>query len=344
MEQDSYRIREKKIALPQDGVVPAISEVIAPEEQEALLDWISRLSRSVDLVGAMNQRRTSSGSASTRAETTLAWKRWILSHHLFIPMLALTGHALSTASEAMQAGRQEVARKAVEAASRMRRGCGALFMYSVDFQPCSEIYCSQIRSQMPPAFSGYEIRERQNGFQPAVASFNSSFSKAAPDSFVKEMRAMWVAADVRYHELHGRCMVQAVASNTSETEGKQPAKPESLRAAHRRQHGEVPPIREENYVAYDRWFAIERREDITWVDYVYEVCNVIERVLADLMVGHRMEPAIVDELVDSLQAVLAVFGDQSSAFDETVTLRGEVYSELYDEGSQSWDVSPVPVS
>jgi hypothetical protein len=310
MEVDSYRMREKKIALPQDGMVPTIPEGVAPEEQEALRDWISRLSRSAELAGVMSQRRIDTGLSPTRAEIVLGWKKWILSHHFFIPMLTLTGHALSTAAESMRAGQREVARKAVEAASRMRRGCGALFLYSVDFQPCSEIYCSHIRNQMPPAFSGYEIRERQNGYQPAVALFNSAFPKNDTDSFVNEMRSMWVAADMRYHELHERCMVQAVTSNASEAEGKQPVKPESLRAAHRREHGEVPPIREESYQEYDRWFAIERREDITWVDYVYEVCDVIERVLADLMVGHRLEATIVNELVDSVQAVLAVFGEQ----------------------------------
>jgi hypothetical protein len=317
MEIDSYRMREKKIALPIDGMVPAISQGIAPEEQEALLDWISRLSQSVELVSVMNQRRISSGAVPTCAETILGWKKWMLSHHYFIPLLALTGHTLSTAAESLRAGRYQEAQQAVDAAARMRRGCGALFMYSVDFQPCSEIYCSQIRTKMPPAFSGYEIRERQNSFQPALALFNRELPKDIPDSSVKEMQSMWLAADLRYKELHVRCMIQAVPSNTSEAQGEQPAKPESLRAAHRRQHGEVPPIREENYREYDRWFAVERRDDITWSDYVYQVCDVIERLLADLMVGHRLEPEIVNDLVDSMRAVLTVFAGQVKTVDET---------------------------
>jgi hypothetical protein len=316
MEMDSYRLRERKIALPLDGMVPAISEGIAPEEQEALLDWISRLLQSAELVGVMNQRRTSSGVAPTRAETFLGWKKWMLSHHYFIPLLALTGQTLASAAESLRAGRRQDAQKALDAASRMRRGCGALFMYSVDFQPCSEIYCTHIRSKMPPAFSGYEIRERQNSFQPALASFNSEFPKGNLDSFVQEMRLMWIAADLRYKELHVRCMVQAVPSKPNDPESNQPPKPESLRAAHRRQHGEVPPIGEENYEAYDRWFAVERRDDITWIDYVYEVCDVIERLLADLMVGHCLDPEIVDELVDSMRAVLAVFEDQVKTAEE----------------------------
>jgi hypothetical protein len=340
MEIGSYRMRAKKIALPQDGMVPAIPDGIAPREQEALRDWITRLSRSAEFVNIMSQRRIDSGSVATRAETSLAWKKWILSHHLFIPMLTLTGHALSIAAESMRSGKRQVARKAVEAASRMRRGCGALFMYSVDFQPCAEIYGSQIRNQMPPAFSGYEIRERQNSYQPAVAMFNSEYSKNDTDSFVKEMRSMWVAADMRYHELHERCMVQAVAPNVNKANGEQPSRPESLRAAHRRQYGEVPPLSEENYQEYDRWFAIERRDDVTWFDYVYEVCEVIERLLADLLVGHRLEPAVVNELVESTQAVLALFVEQVKTSTDTFTLcpqqlRGSECAELHDGGSHS---------
>lgn len=211
-------------------------------------------------------------------------------------------------------------------------------MYSVDFQPCAEIYCSQIRNQMPPAFSGYEIRERQNGYQPAVALFNNEFSKNDTDSFVKEMRSMWVAAELRYHELHERCMVQAVTPNASAANDRQRSKPESLRAAHRRQYGEVPPISEESYQAYDRWFAIERRDDITWFDYVYEICDVIERLLADILVGHRLEPEVVNELVASMRVVLDVFIEQASASTETFELypqeSGE-YVELHDTGAHS---------
>lgn len=340
MEIGSYRMRTKKIALPQDGMVPSIPYGIAQEEQDGLRDWIARLSRSAEFVNIMSQRRADSGSIPTRAEISLAWKKWILSHHLFVPMLSLTGQALSSAAESMRTGKREASRRAVEAAARMRRGCGALFMYSVDFQPCAEIYCTQIRNQMPPAFSGYEIRERQNGYQPAVALFNSEFSKNDPDSFVKEMRSMWVAAELRYHELHERCMFQAVASNANEANGKPLSKPESLRAAHRRQYGEVPAISEETYQAYDRWFAIERRSDVSWFDYVYELCDVIERLLADLLVGHRLEPEVVTELVGSTQAVLDVFVGQVNASTETFTvcpqqLHGSDFAELYDAGSHS---------
>jgi hypothetical protein len=282
----------------------------------------------------MHQRRISQESVCTRAETHLGWKKWILSHHYFIPLLAMTGHTLSSAAEAMRDGRQEEARKATDAACRMRRGCGAAVLYSVDFQPCSEIYCSQIRSQMPPAFSGFEIRERQNGYQPALAQFNSEFSKNSTDPFVEEMRAMWIAADVHYRQLHERCMLKAVASKENAEDPGQ-GKPESLRAAHRREHGEVPPIKEENYATYDRWFGIDRQEHFTWLDYVHEICDVIERVLADLMVGHRLEADTVDELMDSMRAVLTVFKEQISSSNETFfscpqKLQGMAHSEAQD--------------
>ena len=112
-------------------------------------------------------------------------------------------------------------------------------------------------------------------------------------------------------------MTQAVAANAGEREGAPHARPESLRAAHLRQHGEVPPIGEANYRNYDRWFVIQRRSGMTWLDYVYEVCDIMERVLADLMVGHRLEAAIVNDLVESIRAVLAVFAEQASKVNES---------------------------
>lgn len=330
MEADGYRVREKKLALPEDGVTPTAPETVDGAEQQVLLSWISCLWQVVEVVSRISQRRMNAGSAPTGAEMFLGWKRWILSHHFFIPLLAMVGHALSNAAQAMREGRREQARESVDLASRMRRGCGTLFIYSVDFQPCSEIYCGQIRSHMPPAFSGYEIRERQNTFQPGVEAFSDAFPKGSSEIFVKEMRSMWIAADLRYKELHERCMVQAVPAAVVEVDGKRSSagRPESLRAAHRREHGEVPQIGEEAYKEYDRWFAIERRSDVTRLDYVYQVSDIIERILGDLLVGHRLEAAIVDELLDSMKAVLVVFGRWAGPVQETSPfypkcLRGE---------------------
>lgn len=330
MDADGYRVREKKIALPQDGTTPTVPETVGKEEQQVLLAWISCLWRAVEVVGRTSQHRMIAESAPTGAETFLGWKRWLLSHHFFIPLLAMIGHALSSAANAMRDGRRQQVREWVDLASRMRRGCGALFMYSIDFQPCSTIYCRHIRSQMPAAFSGYEIRERQSSFQPAVELFHDTFPKCATETLAQEMRSLWIAADVRYHELHERCMVQAVPGRAAEVVGEKTSagRPESLRAAHRREHGEVPPIGEDAYQEYDRWFAIERRPDVTRLDYVYQVCDIIERLLADLMVGHRLEATVRDELLDSMKAALVVFGRWAGPVQETSPfypkyLRGE---------------------
>jgi hypothetical protein len=145
MEVDGYPIREKKIALPKDGTIPSLPETVGREEQQALLAWISCLWPSVEVVSAVQQPRICCGPVPTRAEAFLGWKRWILGHHFVIPRLALVGHTLSTACKSIQAGERKMARKSLEPAARMRRRCGALFMHSVDFQPCSTICCRHIR-------------------------------------------------------------------------------------------------------------------------------------------------------------------------------------------------------
>ena len=88
MEVDGYRIREKKIALPKDGTIPSFPETVGQEEQQTLLAWISCLWQSVEVVSAVQQRRICCGPMPTGAEAFLGWKRWILSHHFFIPLLA----------------------------------------------------------------------------------------------------------------------------------------------------------------------------------------------------------------------------------------------------------------
>ena len=125
MEVDGYRIREKKIALPKDGTIPSFPETVGQEEQQTLLAWISCLWQSVEVVSAGQQRRICCGPMPTGAEAFLGWKRWILSHHFFIPLLALVGHALSTATKSMQAGKREDGRKSLE----WPHGCGAAVVH-----------------------------------------------------------------------------------------------------------------------------------------------------------------------------------------------------------------------
>jgi hypothetical protein len=137
-------------------------------------------------------------------------------------------------------------------------------MYSVDFQPCGAIYCSSIRSQMPTAFSGYEMRERQFGFMPSLAAFHLAIHEAGSDELLDLLRAKWWKAEDRYHELHVRCMVQAVPARAGASDGgdqQAAGKPESLRAAYRRQHGSVPEIGDGAFCEYDQWFRIERRRE-----------------------------------------------------------------------------------
>jgi transposase InsO family protein len=136
-------------------------------------------------------------------------------------------------------------------------------------------------------------------------------SDADPNKFLGEMCTRWRSAKVRYNELHIRCMHHAVggavdlSGNGSENAT---GRLESLRAAYVRQNGAAPEIGEDALAEYDRWFRIERREDVTRLDYVYQVTDVIERIVADLRVGHRLDKDVCADLLDSMMAATVVFG------------------------------------
>lgn len=311
VDDDGYRSREKKLVLPSRGIVPETACMLDQDEQDAAISWLARVDQALRSIQSRGRDALIRRTTPTGAEKFLAWKRWVLSHHLFIPTLALVGHCLDEAVCAFEGDDRHTAGEWVALASRLRKGCGSLFLYSVDFQPCAPIYCGCIRNQMPVAFSGYEIRERQFCYLPAAARFHACLGRAAVDSFVVDLRQNWAAADRRYHELHERCMLLAVTGIDSRDESGRTGegvKPESLRAQYRRQHGEAPELGEEAFAAYDRWFAIERTDGVTRADYIYQVCDVIERLIGDLLIGHRLEVSVVADLIDSIRATLVVFG------------------------------------
>jgi len=318
----NYRGRFQKISLSPTGEVPFNLEAVSPEEHSATLSSVASLWQLLTTVGGMAQSRNRNLTATTAAETWLAFKRWILSHHLFIPMLALIGYSLNEAVRASQSGRSDATLEWTQLGARMRRGCGALCIYGIDFEPCSEIYCLQIRSQMPPGFTGYEIRERQNAAHSAIAMFSQAFPKLSADEFSRRVRSLWMEADQRYHELHQRCMFMAVPLEPGR------GMPESLRQEYLKENGAAHKITEEEFLEYDNWFGIERSIHVTRLDYVYQLCEVMERVLADLMVGHRLEDKVFLDLLDGMRAALVVFSSwagsisNSSPFSHRY-LRGE---------------------
>lgn len=246
----------------------------------------------------------------SRGECNRAWKRWFLSHHLFVPMLALTGLCLERTASAIAAERAEEASSWLNSAARMRRGCGALFLYGVDFEPCAPIYCGHIRSQMPPAFSGYQTRERQNAFLPGLTAFRSASLLPSMNIVCAQLRDCWSQADSRYHNLHNQCMLRAVPARPV---GACPhhvadvAEPESLRAAYRREYGVVPPTDETAFAQFDGWFGIGRRETLTWFDYSAQIVRIIREVTADLEAGHRLRKDVTDDLFDSMKEILSLF-------------------------------------
>lgn len=318
----SYRGRFQKTNLSRSGEIPFGSDPISPEEHNATLSSVTSLWELISTANGSAQRRSRDLTIPTAAESWLGFKRWILSHHLFIPTLALIGHCLTETVRSTQLGQPLCAIEWAQLAARMRKGCGALCVYGIDFEPCSEIYCTQIRSQMPAGFTGYEIRERQHVLQPAIALFLQSFPASPEQEFSKHVRTFWLEADYRYHELHQSCMLMAVPPPPGR------GVPQSLRQQYLKENGEAHKITEEEFSEYDRWFGLERSNHLTRLDYVFQISEVMERILADVMVGHRLQDSVFRELLDGMRAVLVVFSTWAGKITETSPfyhryLRGE---------------------
>jgi hypothetical protein len=316
-----YRTRFQKISLSWSGEIPAATHDVSVEEHNATLSSVAALWELLTTTAASARRRHPDFTTPTEAETWLAFRRWILSHHLFIPTLSLIAMSLTEAIQLTRSDQPSRALEWIRLAARMRRGCGALCIYGIDFVPCSEIYCKEIRSQMPPAFTGYEIRERQLVVQPAIASFLSLF-RNPPNEAQKQAKTIWMEADQRYRDLHQRCMFLAVPVEPGLRA------PRSLRQEYLQEGGTSHSITEDEFLQYDSWFGIERSGQITRFDYVHQLSEVMERILADLIVGHRLDDCVLKELLDGMRATLVVFStwagevNELSAFHHRY-LRGE---------------------
>lgn len=299
----------KPLILPADGRPPSPSAAAQPENGF----YRSRISLARQFVENAASHRAPTlpdFEVASENECQHGWKRWLLSHHLFIPTLALTGYCLEHVAEAVAKRANDDAFCWLESAARLRRGCGALFLYGVDFEPCSAIYCEQIRPRMPKAFSGYQIRERQNAFLPGLTAFRESLGQFVEHTVGARLHDLWVESDIRYHEYHQRCMLRAVslsAGSQAATEDSTSGIPESLRAAYRRHHGNVPEIDDTALNEFDLWFGIERRQGLTWMDYTEQVTGVLRDIVADLEAGHRLDPNVTADLFDSMNSALALF-------------------------------------
>lgn len=314
MNIEGYRRLQQRILLPVTGKAPS-DPLCGTEEQEAAL---ARVERTWQLIGHYPSAadRQEGFAAPTETEIWIALKRWFASHHLFIPQLALAGYCLFEAARAREAEDAEAALYWTRLAARLRKGCGALFMYGVDFSPCATIYCEAIRKNMPEAFSGFWIRERQHCFQPALRQFSCACPAGSDDESCRALRDEWSAAERRYHELHEQSMYLAVPDGMS------------LARSYRHETGKSHAITELEFQSYDAWFCIDRSDELTRLEYVFQVCDVIERVVTDLAAGHRLETGVLHQLLDGAKAAMVVFGQWAGPVSERSrfyprSLRGE---------------------
>ena len=314
MNISGFRRIQSRILLTETGQAPISPARLDTDEQEGVLE---RLSRSWSFVEGCttDAYRTVSHTELTDTESWSGLKRWFLSHHLFISELTLVAQCLNESVDRLQSDSRQ-AKDWASLASRLRKGCGALFLYGIEFEPCSTIYSDAIRSDMPPAFSGYWIRERQHSFQPALNRFRRTFPTDHDDTFLRSIRTNWDSADGRYHELHILSMHLAVPDGNS------------LAGQYRLEHGKPHRISDAEFCEYDRWFFIERSPRVNRLDYIFQFCDLVERAVADLMIGHRLEAPVLRELLDGFRAAMIVFGNWAGPVAESSRfypkfLRGE---------------------
>lgn len=313
MDIEDYRKLQQRIRLTGNGHAPeaAITEF---EQQESALARIDRAWRLVEQFPFGLQEE--SPVIAKDNETWMALKRWFTSHHLFIPQLALTGYCLNEVVRAQTNEESDQAKYWMNLASSLRKGCAGLFLYGVDYKPCAEVYGTSIRPNMPEAFSGFWIRERQNCLVDAMKAFSSNCPATAKDPLAQTLRSTWAAAEKRYHELHRQSIFLAVPDGIS------------LARDYQKQTGEAHVITEQEFQSYDVWFCIDRCDAVTRLDYVFQVCDVIERLVADLASGHRLECSVTKDLLNGAKAAMVVFGQWAGPVSERSSfypkcLRGE---------------------
>lgn len=314
MEIEDYRRLQQRILLPVSGGVPSVA-LRGDGDQESALSRIDRTWRLIEHY-PLPEGKPSGLLVPSESESWSALKRWFSSHHLFIPQLALTGYCLGKVTRASEDRRPEQARYWMSLAARLRKGCGALFMFAVDYSPCSAIYGEVIRKNMPVAFSGFWIRERQHYFLPALRQFSSACPGSSTEEMCLTLRKEWSAAERRYHELHEQSMYLAVPDGVS------------LARSYRHETGKGHEITEREFQSYDTWFSIDRGSELTRLEYIFQVCDVIERVMADLVSGHGLEVGIAREILDGAKAAMVVFGQWAGPVSERSafypkSLRGE---------------------
>jgi hypothetical protein len=302
MDIEDYRGLQQRIRLTGNGQVPTRG-LTRFEEKESALARIDRTWRLIERF-PKNDAQEETLVIAKDNEIWTAFKRWFTSHHLFIPELALTGYCLNELIRARKNNEAEEAQRWMHLAARLRKGCAGLFLFSIDFRPCAEIYGEVIRPNMPKAFSGFWIRERHNCFQPALKAFSANCSTGDAEPLMQVLRTEWAAADKRYHELHEQSIYAAVPDGIS------------LARDYHKLTGKPHEITEHEFQVYDDWFCIDRCDAVTRLDYIFQVCDVIERLLADLASGHHLECAVASDLLNGAKAAMTVFGQWAGPVSE----------------------------
>lgn len=294
-----YRLTLRPIDLPDNGRVPALPIPILPVTE--FDGWLSMIGATWTKVHDLNNRRVlPPADGSSASELDRAWRVWMLSHHAFFPVYALLAE---TYEEMANAGAAGDWRKAISLARRsadLNLAAGALLAFGIDFEPAAELY-ARLRSLMPPAFSGFWLREAE---------------------VLTESRGRWTGVEViqgteigdaiaierqgrnKYHAYHVEIMHRTVPNG------------QSLRKTYAKESGCKHEITLREFIEYDEWFRINRTA-MTRPDFVVSTCGAVAATTEEIMSGSRLDEKTIRDLIVGLDAVLCVLASWFGPVPET---------------------------
>ncbi|MGH9822986.1 MAG: hypothetical protein ACREDR_07030, partial [Blastocatellia bacterium] len=226
-------------------------------------------------------------------EVRRAWKRWLQSHHSFFFNFALLSYSYDRLLDALDTPGASSQKIWADRISALWKAGGGLMRYGCDFEPLRLIYEGRIRVAMPPAFSGFWLREwevlraKLPVWQNIVVQ-KSTAELAALDRTIK-------AGFGVYSEHHDYVIHAAV------TNGK------SLAQDYAKQRRCLYHITEADFKVYDDWFLISRVEGLTRTEFMNTACDTFRDTLIELGAGHRLATAVIEEITGGVRAGVDIF-------------------------------------
>lgn len=299
------------IQLPPGGLVPP--DPLNTLEFDSSVELLQTVwGRSLVLDTTPNQI-TQKPLAISQQEIARSWKCWHLSHYAFCILSELLSHSYQQIGIVTPDRRllHEWARRI----SSLWAAAGGLMIYGCDFEPLEQIYGGILRPQMPPAFSGFWLRE-WNAVYSAMVEWNQYVTLHSEDKAIAAASETIKQGLKLYHQHHFDVMRRAVPDGTS------------LAAQYKQQHDGCPhQVTEDEFACYDSWFHIER--SVASRELLLPIAvTILNKVMTDIAAGHYFAPQIIHDITHGVRAAIEIFGGWLGCIPETSrfyhkSLRGE---------------------